>query len=62
MKSNLLASLESHIQDWMDEHAQGYDWPSIYVSEETIASMARAAALIIDTTVQAQKDVEENVL
>ena len=49
MKAALLASLESHIQDWADVESRGFDWPLANCSESLVANMAKAAALVVES-------------
>lgn len=58
MKTKLLASLEEAILDWSQTAAESDDWPTFYFHNELHSQMARAAAIVLDASVDGQAFAE----
>ena len=60
MDSHLFVALEDVMDKWIDQHCMDDEWPNEYIYEYQGRDMARAAALVFDASVKAQRFAKEN--
>lgn len=61
MNTRLLATLEQVMQDWMDEHCQEDDYPTVLHHEAIAKQMASAASAVFAAMVDASNFTEEQM-
>lgn len=54
MNAKLYASLEAHIQVWVDESCESGEWPSLITGDRTVEFMAKAARAVFDACDESQ--------
>lgn len=60
MKTDLLASLEAAIQQWLSDQAENNATPTdVYFSEDLVQLMARAAESVFDSSASGQRFAKE---
>jgi hypothetical protein len=60
MQAKLYFDLQQKIQEWVDEHCEENEWPGIFVGNETIEHMTKAASSVFDACLEAEEYCRKN--